>query len=143
MISVLHLQSTGTSFWKIQKIHSHLCFWGLCLFTTISSFFSTPVGLYPAASAIHATGTDGEKCLVDALAHSFPHACQLQCFHHLQQNIESHLHDWQFPQCFVHNMFGYIDQDGIYHEGLVDCCDDKAYDKLLASMGVVWNEDSS
>lgn len=113
-------------------------------FRSYHYFFSTLVGLNPKVSAIQATGTDGEKCLVDALAHSFPHACQLQCFRHLQQNVESHLRDRQFPQCFVkkyvHDIFGYTDPDGIYHEGLVDCCDDKAYDDLLASMEVVWNE---
>ena len=35
---VLHPQSTDTSFWKTPKRHSHHCFWGLCLFTTISIF---------------------------------------------------------------------------------------------------------
>ena len=34
----------------------------------------------------------------------------------------------------------FSDQDGIYHEGLVNCCDDKAYDEALASMEVVWSE---
>ena len=42
--------------------------------------------------------------------------------------------------CEDHNIFGYTHQDGIHHEGLVDCCDDKAYDEALASMEVVWSE---
>lgn len=53
-------------------------------FRSYHYFFATLVGLRPA---VQATGTDGEKSLVDALAHSFPHARQLQCFCHLQQNI--------------------------------------------------------
>ena len=77
---------------------------------------------------------------MDALAHSFPHTLQLQCFRHLQLNIESHLRDHQFPQSvikdYVHDIFGYTDQHDVYHEGLVDCYDAQSYDQLLASMEV-------
>ena len=81
---------------------------------------------------------------MNALSHSFPHACQLQCFRHLQQNIESHLHDQQFPQSvakeYVHDILGYTDSDGVYHEGLVDCRDTEAFEDLLTSMEMIWKE---
>lgn len=107
-------------------------------------FLSTLVGLRPAVSAVQATGTDGEQCLVDALLQSFPQARQLRCFRHLQKNIETHLRDKEFPSNsikeYVHDIFGYTSSDGTYREGLVDCCSTEDYDKLLASMKEDWNQ---
>ena len=98
----------------------------------------------PAVSAVQATGTDGEQCLVDALLQSFPQARQLCCFRHLQKNIETHLRDKEFPSNsikeYVHDIFGYTSSDGTYREGLVDCCSTEDYDKLLASMKEDWNQ---
>ena len=55
-----------------------------------------------------------------------------------------HLHDKQFPQSavkdYVHDIFAFTDTDGVYHKGLVDCSDAEAYDELLTSMEVVWEE---
>ena len=56
--TLLHPQSTDTSFWKTPKRHSHHCFWGLCLFTTISIFEVITTSfqrLNPKVSAIQDT----------------------------------------------------------------------------------------
>ena len=77
-------------------------------FCTYNYFLSTIVGLRPKLSCVQAVGTDelscvqavgtdGEKTLVDAIEKSFPHASQLQCFRHLQQNVETYLRDKTVP----------------------------------------------
>ena len=67
-------------------------------FRTYNYFLSTIVGLRPKLSNIQAVGTDGEEALVEAIGKTFPHASQLRCFRHLQQNVETYLRDKQFPQ---------------------------------------------
>ena len=93
-------------------------------FRTYHYFLSTVVGLRPELSHIQAVGTDGEKALVDATGKCFPHASQLRCFRHLQQNIESCLRDKQFPQNaiteYTWENFGFVNSDDVVHEGLVD-----------------------
>ena len=78
-------------------------------YTDVSSFFSTLIGLQPS---IQAVGIDGENAFVDALSQNFPHASQLRCFRHLQQNEEQHLRDNQFPSGvvkeFIQDIFGHI-----------------------------------
>ena len=95
-------------------------------FCTHHHFFSTLIGLQPKICSIQAIGTDGEKALVDALSQNFSHASQVRCFHHLQQNVEQHLRDNQFPlgvvKEFIQDIFGWRESDGTVHEGLVDCC---------------------
>lgn len=113
------------------------------LFRRYHYFFSMLVGLKSSISGFQATRTDGEKNLVDALSQSLPHAHQLQCFCHLQQNIKSHLRDQQFPknaaEKYVHNIFGYTNSDGVYHEGLLDCLDAEAFERIM-SMEMIWKE---
>ncbi len=97
------------------------------LFRSYNYFFSTLSGLKKEVIGIKAIGTDGEKNLVDAALHNFPHAVHLRCFRHLQQNVELHLRNEQFPQPtikeFTHDIFGWTESNGTYHEGLVDSQD--------------------
>ena len=106
-------------------------------------FFSTLIGLKQETATVKAIGTDGEKALVDAALRNFPQAAHVRCFRHLQQNIESHLREQQFPSDtvreYTHNIFGWTDSGGVYHEGLVDCCDITAFNTTLESLKDRWN----
>ena len=61
-----------------------------------------------------------------------PQAANVCCFIHLQQNIEQHLREEQFPpaviKLLVGDIFGYTYSDGTHHEGLVDSCDAETFD---------------
>ena len=81
-------------------------------------------------------GTDGEKNLVDAAICYFPQTAHIRCFRHLQQNIEQHLCEEQFPpptviKLFVGNIFEFTNSDGTYHEELVDSGDAQTVDVQL------------
>ena len=81
-------------------------------------------------------GTDGEKNLVDAAICYFPQTAHIRCFRHLQQNIEQHLCEEQFPpptviKLFVGNIFEFTNSDGTYHEELVDSRDAQTFDVQL------------
>ena len=104
--------------------------------------FSTLIGLQPKICSIQAIGTDGEKALIDALSQNFSHASQVRCFRHLQQNVEQHLRDNQFPlgvvKEFIQDIFGWRESDGTVHEGLVDCCSaDDFNGKLQLLKGII------
>ena len=105
-------------------VHSHK------LFRSYNYFLSTLIGLKPEIAAVKAVGTDGEHTLVEAVLRNFPQAVHLRCFRHLQQNIERHLHDLNFPhsavRSYINDIFGWSDGEGMYHEGLVDCSDGPA-----------------
>ena len=112
-------------------------------FRTYNYFLSTLIGLRPEISTIQAVGTDGEKPLVDALARNFPYASQLRCFRHLQQNLETHLKDNQFPSNvikeYIHEIFGWVDTDGTVHEGLVDSYTVEDFDQHLKDLQLAWD----
>ena len=74
-------------------------------FRSYNYFLSTLIGLKPEIYAVKATGTDGEKNLVEALLRNFPQAAHIRCFRHLQQNIEMHLRGLQFPQSTIKEYF--------------------------------------
>ena len=85
------------------------------------NFFSTLIRLQRGIEGIKAAGTDGEKSLIDTPAASaVREPILLRCFRHLQVNIESHLQAEGFPATvillFTHDIFGYTDGDGVYHE---------------------------
>ena len=113
-------------------------------FRSYNYFFLTLVGLKQELTAVKAIGTDGEKSLADAAIRNFPQAAHVRCFRHLQQNIERHLHDQQFPptisKTLVRDIFGWNDSDGTYREGLVDSCDTNAFDNDLAAIEKKWND---
>ena len=81
--------------------------------------------------------------MVGAALCNFPQAAHVRYFRHLQQNIESHLREQQFPSDtvreYTHNIFGWTDSGGVYHEGLVDCCDITAFNTTLESLKDRWN----
>ena len=92
-------------------VHNQKQFWNY------NYFFSTLNGLKQKIAAVKAIGTDGEKSLADAGICNFPQAAHVCCFRHLQQNIERHLHDHQFPpttiKTLVRDIFGWFDSDAM------------------------------
>ena len=76
--------------------------------------------------------------MVDAVLRNFPQAAHVRCFRHLQQNVESHLREKQFPSDavkeYTHDIFGWTDSGGIYHEGLVDFPDITAFNTAIESL---------
>ena len=97
-----------------------------CLYISTSCSGVTTIS-YPTLAHVLAVGADGEQNLVDALAHQFKSADHLHCIRHLQQNIERHLQEKGFPQSaikqYAHDIFGFTDKEGCYHQGLVDSFD--------------------
>ena len=112
-------------------------------FRTYNFFFSTLIGLRSSLKSVQAIGTDGEKALADALTENFPHAIHLRCFCHLQQNVESHLREKQFPSAvirqYVKDIFGWRDHDTVY-EGLVDSVDAQSFNSQLQQLQNEWDE---
>ena len=112
-------------------------------FRMYNYFLSTIVGLQPKLTYVQVVGTDGEKALVDAIGKSFPHASQLRCFRHLQQNVETYLRDKQFPQNaineYTQEIFGFVDSDNAVHEGLVDSYTSEEFDVCLQALQVKWD----
>ena len=55
-----------------------------------------------------------------------------------------HLHEQHFPistaKEYIHDIFGWCETSGTYHEGLVDCCDSTAFDATLISLKERWDE---
>ncbi len=113
-------------------------------FRTYNHFISTLIGLKPGISSVKAVGTDGEKSLVDAVHQNFPQVAHIRCFRHLQQNVEMHLRDNQFPQNvikeYTHDIFGWNESNGTYHEGLVDCNNIHSFDESLVVLESKWNK---
>ena len=73
--------------WMLGPVHVHY----RKEFQNYNFFFSSLIGLSPGLSHIKAVGTDGERAIIDALHQQFCEAQYLQCFRHLQKNIERHL----------------------------------------------------
>ncbi len=112
-------------------------------FRNYNYFFSTLNGLNQELEAVKAIGTDGEKALVDAAIRNFPQAAHVRCFRHLQQNIEQHLREEQFPPAAIKMIVGDIfgrTSDGIYNEGLVDSSDMESFDVQLRDLKTKWDQ---
>lgn len=113
-------------------------------FRSYNYFLSTLIGLKPGISSVKGVGTDGENNLVEAVRRNFPQASHIRCFRHLQQNIEMHLRDKQFPQKtikeYIHDIFGWAETNSTYHEGLVDSVDAISFDTSLATLESKWNQ---
>jgi hypothetical protein len=62
----------------------------------------------------------------------------------LQQNVERYLHDHNFPSStirkYIHDIFGWNDDEGLYHEGLVDNFDSKNFHLQLTSLKSSWDQ---
>ena len=66
-------------------------------------------------------------------------------FRHLEKNVEMHLQEQHFQPAsdikeYVHDIFGWHETNGTYHEGLMDCCDSIAFDEALISLKEKWDE---
>lgn len=55
-----------------------------------------------------------------------------------------HLHGLQFPQTLIkeytHDIFGWSETNGTYHEGLVDCYDSQSFYTNLAELKLKWDK---
>ena len=55
-----------------------------------------------------------------------------------------HLRNEQFPQevikQFTHDIFGWRESNGVYHEGLVDCNDIPCFDQQLSNLKKRWDD---
>ena len=81
------------------KMNSHPVMLGPILvhqkldFSAFKYFSSMLVGLEKQLKNVLTFGTDGDRALVEALAHNFPFATQLCCFLHFKKNIKQKLKD--------------------------------------------------
>ena len=91
---------------------------------------------------VKAIGTDGERNIIEAAQQQFQEALLLRCFHHLQTNIERHLHLKQISSAttrlFIQDIFGWTDIEVIHREGLVDCKDADEFYDLLSDLKDTW-----
>ena len=111
-------------------------------FSTFNYFASTLVSSSKPLKNVLAFGTDGDKNLVEALAHNFPNAIQLRCFIHFKKNIQERLRDLGIPTtvacAFLNDIFG-SSVGGSRLEGLVDVSSMEDFDRKLESLEEVWN----
>ena len=82
-----------------------------------------------------------KRNLVNAAIRYLPQTAHIRCFWHLQQNIEKHLCEKQFPpptviKLLVGNIFRSTKSDGTYHEELVDSRDAQTFDAQLDDLKV-------
>ena len=79
-------------------------------FSSFNYFASTLVSQDRQLKTIMAFGTDGDKGLIEALCHNFPHSLQLRCFVHLKRNIQEKLRELGIsPNCsveYIADIFG-------------------------------------
>ena len=58
--------------------------------------------------------------------------------------ILRHLHEKGFPQSvikqYAHDIFGFTDKEGYYHEGLVDSFDASEFDVHVGELKDEWNQ---
>jgi hypothetical protein len=138
--NLLVVNTKGQSPWVLGPILVHY----KKEFRNYNFFLSTLVGLRRSLANVQAVGTDGEKSLIDAIHHQFQNPLQLRCFKHLKGNIERHLHDRKLPpaaiKLFVKDVFGADDENGIHHEGLVDCHTEDEFQIKLAEIKHLWDD---
>ena len=88
-------------------------------------------------------GTDGDRSLVEAFGHNFPHALQLRCFIHKKKNVQEKLRSLGFPSFVsdevVADIFGKY-TGSLYREGLVDCISEEAFHTMLLHLKKLWDE---
>lgn len=79
-------------------------------------------------------GTDGDKALVEAFAHNFPHLCR---------NIHERLHTLGIPpsvaEALLTDIFG-KQHGSTYIESLVDCRSEQEFDEKLQGLERTWND---
>lgn len=91
------------------------------------------------------TGTDGEQALVNAIDAKLPnaHSRSLRCFRHLQNNFKQALTSYGMvgmQRRFIDEVFGKVDNNGIYHLGLLDAASPEEFDVKLESLRDGWKE---
>ena len=90
--------------------------------------------------------TDGDKALVEALAHNFQLAIQLRCFIHFKKNVHEKLHSLGFSSSLAKEMLSDIfgkHTGSCYSEGLVDSTSELEFDTMLEQHKDVWNKRES
>ena len=111
-------------------------------FSSFNYFASTLIGHNKRIRNVLAFATDGDKSLVEALAHNFPFALQLRCFLHFKKNIQAKLSELGLPkhitQQFLDDIFGKRERN-VQIEGLVDATSSEDFDSKLDLLEEVWN----
>ena len=112
-------------------------------FNSFNYFASTLISQDRRLRNIMAYGTDGDKALIEALGHNFPHAIQLRCFIHSRKNVQEKLKQFGVNSKtiseFLADIFGR--QIGTVKEnGLVDSCSEQEFDSKLEELESVWDE---
>ena len=112
-------------------------------FSTFNYFANTLISYNKSLRTVLAFGTDGDKNLMDAFGHNFPHAIQLRCFLRFKKNVEEKLHELNIPRQvsrqFLDDIFG--KQEGnVKVDGLVDSTSTVDFDEKLTALEEVWNE---
>ena len=112
-------------------------------FASFNYFISTLISHDKRLQNVLAFGTDGDKAIINALSHNFPHAIQLRCFLHFKRNMQEKLHELGMSKAimaeFISDVFG--KQRGSCHtEGLVDCNSECEFDEKLKGLEKKWND---
>lgn len=111
-------------------------------FSTFNYFASTLIGCRQNLRHVMAFGTDGDKGLVEAFSHNFPHSIQLRCFVHFRRNVEAKLKALGIPpsiaQEFLDDIFGRRVGNS-FQEGLVSSCSACEVDENLKKLKPIWD----
>ena len=111
-------------------------------FPAYNYFSSTLISLNKELKRVLAFGTDGDKAIIEALAHNFPYAIQLRCFLHFKKNIERKLLELGLPSSISHEFLNDIFGSrcgNTYQEGLVDSASKQEFDERLEALKQVWD----
>ena len=111
-------------------------------FPAFNYFANTLISLNKDLKKVLSFGTDGDKAIVEALAHNFPYAIQLRCFLHLKKNVEHKLLELGLPssvsQEFLNDIFGKR-SGNTQREGLVDSFSSQDFMERLEALKPVWD----
>ena len=111
-------------------------------FPAFNYFASTLISLNKELKKVLSFGTNGDKDIVEALAHNFPYAIQLCCFLHFKKNIEHMLLELGLPssvsQEFLNEIFGKR-SGNTQQEGLVDSSSSQDFMERLEALKPVWD----
>ena len=115
-------------------------------FSTFNYFSGSLIGYNKQLRNILAFGTDGDKNLVEALGHNFPHALQLRCFLHFKRNVQEKLRDLALPkqvaQQILDDIFGKR-EGNLRVEGLVDTTSVEDFELKFGALEEHWNKRES
>lgn len=115
-------------------------------FSTYLFFACSLIGMRPELKSLRYFGTDGEEALYKAFKSAFPEAVHLLCSLHMKRNIKAKLCELgsgeQLQQMVVDDIFGkQVSSHEV--EGLIDCENEKEYEKVLKVLSKKWESKDS